>query len=48
MNDPAASCPVNSGRSTAWARSEGNLHGDQWTLKPGEVRDWGDVRPVEP
>ena len=26
---------------------EGNLHGDQWTLKPGEVRDGGDVRPIE-
>jgi RNA polymerase sigma factor (sigma-70 family) len=23
---------------------EGNLHGDAWTVKPGEVRDWGDVR----
>ena len=28
-------------------RYEGNLHGEQWTLKPGEVRDWGDVRPIE-
>ncbi len=26
---------------------EGNLHGEGWTLKPGEVRDWGDVRPIE-
>ena len=26
---------------------EGNLHADRWTLKPGEVRDWGDVRPME-
>jgi RNA polymerase sigma factor (sigma-70 family) len=25
-------------------RYEGNVHGDLWTLKPGEVRDWGDVR----
>ena len=28
-------------------RYEGTLHGEQWTLKPGEVRDWGDVRPIE-
>jgi RNA polymerase sigma factor (sigma-70 family) len=28
-------------------RYEGNLHADRWTLKPGEVQDWGDVRPVE-
>jgi hypothetical protein len=23
----------------------GNLHSDEWTAKPGEVIDWGDVRP---
>ena len=28
-------------------RYEGNLHGEGWTVKPGEVRDWGDVRPIE-
>lgn len=28
-------------------RYEGCLHGQDWTLKPGEVRDWGDVRPIE-
>ena len=28
---------------------EGKLHSsDTWTVKPGEVRDWGDVRPIEP
>jgi hypothetical protein len=25
-------------------RYEGSLHGDLWTLKPGEVQDWGDIR----
>ncbi len=25
-------------------RYEGNVHSDLWTLKPGEMRDWGDVR----
>jgi hypothetical protein len=25
-------------------RYEGTLHGEAWTVKPGEVRDWGDVR----
>jgi hypothetical protein len=28
-------------------RYEGNLHGEQWTLKPGELSDWGNVRPIE-
>ncbi len=27
-------------------RYEGNLHRDEWTIKPGEVIDWGDVRPL--
>lgn len=29
-------------------RSEGNLHDESFTLMPGEVRDWGNVRPIEP
>jgi hypothetical protein len=28
------------------SRYEGNLHAERWTLKPGEVQDWGDVRPL--
>jgi RNA polymerase sigma factor (sigma-70 family) len=28
-------------------RYEGNLHSEGWTLKPGEVSAWGDVRPLE-
>jgi RNA polymerase sigma factor (sigma-70 family) len=28
-------------------RYEGYLHTNRWTLKPGEVSDWGDVRPTE-
>ena len=25
-------------------RYEGNLHGETWTVKPGEVRERGDAR----
>jgi Carboxypeptidase regulatory-like domain len=25
-------------------RAEGNLHGSEWTVNPGEEQDWGDVR----
>ncbi len=28
-------------------RYEGYLHTNTWTLKPGEMCDWGDVRPIE-
>ena len=28
-------------------RYEGYLHTNTWTLKAGEVRDWGDVRATE-
>ncbi len=28
----------------AMLRVEGYLHEPQWTVKPGELRDWGDIQ----
>jgi hypothetical protein len=38
---------IKKGAKADESRYEGNLHADRWTLNPGEVQDWGDVRPGE-
>jgi hypothetical protein len=39
---------IKRGEKDEQLRYEGHLHTNRWTLKPGELRDWGDVRVMTP
>jgi RNA polymerase sigma factor (sigma-70 family) len=48
---PGISCcvtPVARSTSGGLFREEGHLHASEWTIKPGEVQEWGDVLATKP